>query len=95
VYSANHVMTTTAATSMISKKSTTAASLAAGAQRFSAAVVAQIFDTYFGQNAFAAARMSTLASFLLKPLDPRQFRAAAQEVSTSWTETANFAAFSQ
>jgi hypothetical protein len=37
-YSANQVMTTTAATSMISKNNTTAEILAAAAQRFSAAV---------------------------------------------------------
>ena len=37
-YSANHVMTTTAATSMISNNSTTPASLAAGRPRLSVAV---------------------------------------------------------
>jgi hypothetical protein len=61
-YSANQVMTTTAATSMISKNNTTATSLVAGVHEISAATAGVrqlIFDWYCGQNAAVEAPMNT------------------------------------
>src|ERR1700716_2247718 len=75
-YSANHVMTTTAATSMISKNSTTAASLAAGAPTTLGdrrRTNYRAFDAYFGgaRSNHIVDRNSSLRHVLAAKTQPR------------------------